>query len=66
MKRWLYVKGVVRSPEKATVGEQILREYTDDLRKEPVFSDAKIQPRYAYENEQVYFELKIDLGDREG
>lgn len=61
VRRWLYIKGLVKSPKTQTAGEEILRRYTEELRKQNLFADAKIQPKYAYKNDQVYFEMKIDI-----
>ena len=61
VRRWLYVRGLIRSPERASVGEEILGLYTDELRKHPLFDDTKILPRYVYGNDQIHFEMRINL-----
>jgi hypothetical protein len=61
VRRWLYVRGIIKSPQRASVGEGILQDYTDELRKHPLFEDTKILPRYVYGNDQVHFEMRINL-----
>ncbi len=61
VRRWLYVRGIIKSPQRKTVGEGILQGYTDELRNHPLFQDTKILPRYVYGNDQVHFELRINL-----
>ncbi len=60
-KVWIYIRGLVKSPERATTGESVLKKYRDELLRSGLFERVLLLPGYAYGNDQIHFEMRLDL-----